>query len=98
MSEWVTKKVVKKYNFNELKKKCPHIVDPRDLIEIEKKEYIDGIVKKFRSVEWIEYQEQGWKFSYVAKVTKVDQLPTISNFSVLPLHNGWGDVVVFERS
>lgn len=94
---WSTVKNKKRTNYKELKEEYPHIMTPRDVKEVSRKENVDGLMEKFDTPEFIEHQKNGWKYRNIFKVHKTEKLPEGDNYSCLPLANGWGDVILFER-
>jgi len=90
-----------KKRWKTLKRDCPHIILPSRAQRIRRKINITHLDKKLVSDEWIEYQCQGWHYVKVIKHEYLSGIPkdteTVS-YSVLPIDNGWGDVVLFSRS
>jgi len=84
-------------DFLQLKIKCPHLMMPDEIHEMAQRMNVDGLVDKFRSEDWIEFQMRGWKFVKVVKPEHMNQIPNDPQYTTLSLDNGWGDVVLFKQ-
>jgi hypothetical protein len=75
---------------------CPHIITP-DKIPVG----IDGLVDKFNSEEWINLQNNGWKFIRIIKPNDPTTLFIPDQYDSriykeLPINNKWNDRCLFE--
>lgn len=83
--------------FLTLKKEIPHIMMPGHIRRIARKINIDALSEKVLSDEWIAYQREGWEYVRVVKPDDMDNICDDDDHDILPLDNGWGDVVLFRK-
>ena len=83
--------------FVALKAEIPHLMMPGHIRRIARKINIDALSDKVLSEEWIAHQRKGWEYVRVVKPDDVDSIPDDDTYDIVPLDNGWGDVVLFRR-
>ena len=71
---------------------------PGHIRRIARKINIDALADKIISDEWVEYQRSGWEYIRVVKPDDVDDIPDDDTYDILPIDNGWGDVVLFQKA
>ena len=49
------------------------------------------------SEECINLQRDGWEYIRVVKPDDTTPIPETEDFELLPLDNGWGDFILFQK-
>lgn len=89
-----------KERWEKIQTEIPHVVTPLRARRLQRKLNIDKLEEKLLSVEWIDYQQQGWIYSRTFKPKNFSKIPLDApeiEYSTLELDNGWGDKVLFYR-
>lgn len=88
-----------KERFLKLKEEIPHIMMPDHIRNIQQKLNIDELANRMLSVEWVEYQREGWVYDRVIKPDDPNSIPEDdgNEYDIKELGTKWGDIVLFKR-
>jgi hypothetical protein len=83
--------------FAALQSEIPHLILPDKIRRLAKEMNIDLLAEKILSDDWVTHQRNGWVYLRVIKPDDIQVIPIDTDHSILPLDNGWGDVVLFQK-